>query len=136
MRRGKSLLRSKLESSLKFQLMDSKQQANELKRVERILEQSFPFEIPEDDLLGSPDERERTERDEASRRTLKFLAWLMTITAVNEAINGHGWTIVQVVGMLLTVMVIAHTGPKAVVLWTEADPRETGEEMELVEREA
>jgi hypothetical protein len=60
----------------------------------------------------------------------------MAITAVNEAINGHGWTIVQVVGMLLTIMVIARTGPKAVVLWTEADPREVGGEMQFVEREA
>jgi hypothetical protein len=112
--------------------MSSAQQQHELKRVEARVKQSFPFEVPEDSSADGPDERERTERNEASRRTLKFLVWIMTIVSVNEAFNGHGWTPVQGVGMLLTVMVIARTGPKAVVLWTEADPREVGGEMELV----
>jgi hypothetical protein len=86
---------------------------------------------------GVPDEREAGERDRASRRTLVVLATYLAYTAVSY--SGHSDRLTKkqdVVALLLQLLVMARTLPKAMVLWEEQDPREVSGEMELVREEA
>jgi hypothetical protein len=135
MRIGKKMLTSRLKSSLRFQLMSSTAQEEELKRVEQRVEQSFPYEIREDDPDGL-DERERAERNHASRGMVRFLTTMLICGAIDAAMNGRSWKASDVVNFLLGLLVIVRTGPKALVLWREPDPRELSGELGLVEREA
>jgi hypothetical protein len=84
-----------------------------------------------------PDEREAGERDRASRRTLVLLGTYMTSMAGVYSNHSDGLTKAQdVVALLLQLVVMAITLPKAIVLWEEPDPREISGEMELIEKKA
>jgi hypothetical protein len=115
--------------------MNSAAQEEELKRVDQRVEQSFPYEIREDDP-DCLDERERVERNHASRGMVRFLTTMLICGAIDAAMNGRSWKASDVVNFLLGLLVIVRTGPKALVLWREPDPRELSEELGLVEREA
>jgi hypothetical protein len=127
LRWGKFLMRS----SSKYKYATPEKQQEMLRR----LEQGFPYTIQPDQSGDAPDERERVERDIASRRTLQFLSAILIYNAVNTGMQGKSWTAVQVVSAMLTYLVIARTGPKARILWIEPDPRDTPGEIQLVPTE-
>jgi len=84
-----------------------------------------------------PDEREAGERDRASRRTLVLLGTYLTSMAGVYSIHPDRLTKTQdVVALLLQLIVMAITLPKAIVLWEEPDPREESGEMELIDKKA
>jgi len=72
------------------------------------------------------------ERNRASRQTLLFLSMMLTYGAVTASMRATPWKAIDVTAYLLSMVVIARTGPKARVLWREPDPREVSGEMELV----
>jgi hypothetical protein len=80
----------------------------------------------------APDERECMQRDQASRLTLRFLAFILACNAVNAGMNGKSWNPPVEVAFILSYLVIARTGPKAYILWHEPDPRDIPGELELV----
>jgi hypothetical protein len=86
--------------------------------------------VPQDKLkprYGMPDEREAAERDRVSRRTLVWLASYLGYIAASFSVRSYRRVdSLDVVATLLTMMVLALTLPKAMVLWEEADP-EVGE---------
>jgi hypothetical protein len=127
LRWGKFLMRS----SSKYKYTTPEKQQEMLRR----LEQGFPYTIQPDQSGDAPDERERAERDIASRRTLQFLSVILIYNAVNTGMQGKSWTAVQVVSAMLTYLVIARTGPKARILWSEPDPRDAPGEIQLVPTE-
>ena len=129
---GKAGLSSRLRSTLKFQLMTEEQQDEALEQAEEKVEQGFPFTIPEYRSPDAPDERELMERNRASRQTLLFLSMMLLSGAVNVSMRATPWKAIDVTAYLLTMVVIARTGPKARVLWREPDPREMSGEVELV----
>jgi len=92
--------------------------------------------VPQDKLRrrdGLPDEREAAERDRVSRRTLVWLASYLVYIAASFSVQ-HQRKIdgLDVVATLLSLAVLAMTLPKAMVLWEEADPEESGELEVLV----
>jgi hypothetical protein len=128
LRWGRFLLRSSSE----FKRMPPEKQQEKM----RSFDQSFPYVVAEDDSPNAPDERERAQRDLASSRTLQFLSVILASGAVNAGIQSKSWMPVDQVALLLSYLVIARTGPKARILWSEPDPRDTAGEIQLVEKDA
>jgi hypothetical protein len=129
---AKSSLTSRLRSTLKFQQMTEAEQDEALTETEEKVEQGFPVTIPEYRSPDAPDEREMMERNRASRQTLLFLSTMLSYGAVSATMRATPWKAIDVTAYLLSMLVIARTGPKARVLWREPDPREGSGEMELV----
>lgn len=127
LRWAQALVRSRLVSR-RFQSLTPEAQEAALQRVE-----DYFFSIQPQDV---PDERELEEQNLASRRTLNFLAVILVYVAFNTAMNGMRPRVIDEVSLLVSFLVIARTGPKAVMLWRAPDPREVSGEMEIVrERE-
>jgi hypothetical protein len=84
-----------------------------------------------------PDEREAGERDRASRRTLVVVgSYLAYMAGMYSYHSGSLTKRLDVVALLLQLLLIARTLPKAIVLWEEPDPREVTGQMELIDKEA
>jgi hypothetical protein len=78
------------------------------------------------------DEREREQLSHARQRTLLLLKVLLISGVVSSVMQNKPWRAMDVATILLTILVIVSTGPKARLLWTEPDPREADGEMEMV----
>jgi hypothetical protein len=89
-------------------------------------------EIVDPDL---PDEREIVERNRASVRTLQFVATITFVMATDYTRGTLNHRLDDPVASALELMVIVLTLPKAIILWTADDPRES-EEPDLVRGEA
>jgi hypothetical protein len=82
------------------------------------------------------DEREVMERDRASYLSLRFLALTIAALALYQgALLREGWNAAANAALLLGLAVAAITLPKAIILWTEADPRDA-EDLRLAEAES
>jgi hypothetical protein len=89
-------------------------------------------EIVDPDL---PDEREMLERNRASVRTLQLVATMTIAEAIGFTRGSFNHQPDNLVASALELMVIVLTVPKAIILWTADDPRES-EEPDLVRGEA
>ena len=79
-----------------------------------------------------PDERELSQRNRASYLSLRVIAVMFVCNAVGFSEGRLAHQPDDLVAMALNYAVIAMTLPKAIILWTEPDPRELGGEIELV----
>jgi hypothetical protein len=82
-----------------------------------------------------PDEREMVERNKASVRTLQFVATMTIVMAIGFTRGTLHHQVDDLVASALELMVIVLTLPKAIILWTADDPRES-EDLSLVSGEA
>ncbi len=73
------------------------------------------------------DERELSERNRASYLTLRFMALMFICGAMNFTRGSVRHQPDDLIGMMLFYIVVALTLPKAIILWTAADPRIDGE---------
>ncbi len=80
-----------------------------------------------------PDEREVGERNWAAYRALQFVALMLVNMAMQRHLHESD---AMLRSTFLLLAVVALTLPKAIILWTEDDPRVVGGEMEVVKREA
>jgi hypothetical protein len=78
------------------------------------------------------DEREKNERVEAHQWARRWLMMMITLTMVHYLRRHSNPTSVEVAGDLFWLEILAWTLPAARILWTEADPRDTPGEIELV----
>ncbi|HKE21934.1 MAG TPA: hypothetical protein VKB88_06050 [Bryobacteraceae bacterium] len=79
------------------------------------------------------DEREMMIRDRASASTLRWIGIGSVVTAVS--LTSHGFAHLQpadITTNLFQIAFMAMAGPATAILWTEPDPRDTGE-LTLVE---
>lgn len=79
------------------------------------------------------DEREMMIRDRASASTLRWVGICCAVSAGSLA--GHSFTHLEpadVITILVNIAFMAVAGPATVILWTEPDPRDSGE-LSLVE---
>jgi len=119
-----------------FEESSAQQQEDLLKRY-RVGTYLMPRSGSREHRPWLPDEREAGERDRASRRTLVLLGTYLTSMAGIYSIHPDRLTKTQdVVALLLQLIVMAITLPKAIVLWEEPDPREESGEMELIDKKA
>jgi hypothetical protein len=82
------------------------------------------------------DEREVMERDRASYLSLRCLALTIAALALYQgALLRESWSPAANAALLLGLAITAITLPKAIVLWTEADPRDA-EDLRLAEPES
>jgi hypothetical protein len=106
------------------------EQQQELLQTYRVGNYLMPYKSASGFDPRVPDEREWGERNWAVDRTLRFLTFLLIVEAVETAIY-ETWKF-PAGDAFRDLAVIAITLPKAIVLWTEADPRES-EEPEAME---
>jgi hypothetical protein len=78
------------------------------------------------------DEREKSERIEAQQWARRLLMFMIAIATGPYLARHSNPTRVEVVGDLFLLYIFAWTLPAARILWTEADPRDTPGEIELV----
>jgi hypothetical protein len=91
------------------------------------------FDEPQNALNSEvPDERELSQRNRASYLSLRFIAVMFVCNAVGFSEGRLAHQPGDLVAMALYYAVVAMTLPKAIILWTEPDPREIGGEIELV----
>jgi hypothetical protein len=105
----------------------TEEQQKELLRTYRVGNYLVPFKGVSGFDARVLDERELAERNEALRKTLKFLILALIIEATNQRLWTH-----PAGGVFLELLAAAATAPKAIVLWSEADPRER-EAVEITE---
>jgi hypothetical protein len=124
-----SRAKSRLSTSKRYASSTPEEQQRMMRRLDE-----WPAFMRQADGPGIvPDERERAERDQAARATLKRLASILFFVSFLTAVRGQAaWPRMEAVEFLLIFFVIARTGPKAFVLWREPDPRDVTGEIELV----
>ena len=118
-----------------FEESSAQQQEDLLKRY-RVGTYLMPRSGSREHRPWLPDEREAGERDRASRRTLVLLGSYMTSLAGIYSRHSALTKTQDVVALMLQLVVMAITLPKAIVLWEEPDPREVSGEMELIDKKA
>ena len=118
-----------------FEESSAQQQEDLLKRY-RVGTYLMPRSGSREHRPWLPDEREAGERDRASRRTLVLLGSYMTSLAGIYSRHSALTKTQDVVALMLQLVVMAITLPKAIVLWDEPDPREVSGEMELIDKKA
>ncbi|WP_260741145.1 hypothetical protein [Tunturiibacter lichenicola] len=118
-----------------FEESSAQQQEDLLKRY-RVGTYLMPRSGSREHRPWLPDEREAGERDRASRRTLVLLGSYMTSLAGIYSRHSALTKTHDVVALMLQLVVMAITLPKAIVLWEEPDPREVSGEMELIDKKA
>jgi hypothetical protein len=118
-----------------FEESSAEQQEDLLKRY-RVGTYLMPRSGSREHRPWLPDEREAGERDRASRRTLVLLGSYMTSLAGIYSRHSALTKTQDVVALMLQLVVMAITLPKAIVLWEEPDPREVSGEMELIDKKA
>jgi len=118
-----------------FEESSAQQQEDLLKRY-RVGTYLMPRSGSREHRPWLPDEREAGERDRASRRTLVLLGSYMTSLAGIYSRHSALTKTQDLVALMLQLVLMAITLPKAIVLWEEPDPREVSGEMELIDKKA
>jgi hypothetical protein len=121
--------RAEYQFGAKFDALPAAQQ-KELLRTYRVGNYLFPAEPSK--APGKLDEREIAEKQQASSKTLVWLNRYCLCLAGLDAFRKTGMPPENLAATLLTLAFLAATGPKASILWNEADPRIEGD-LQLVE---
>jgi hypothetical protein len=121
--------RAEYQFGAKFDALPEEQQ-KELLRTYRVGNYLFPAEPSK--APGRLDEREIAEKQQASSKTLVWLARYSLCLAGIYAFREVGMSSEGLAATFLTLGFLAATGPKANILWNEPDPRIEGD-LQLVE---